>query len=93
MLWKEYFQHFESCREVNEWDEEQAAAYLVASLQGNALRLIGDAHTGQRRSYSELVKLMDRQFGSGCQSENYLVELRHRRQKLKETLQELDQAI
>ena len=91
VLWKEYYRHFESCREVNRWNDEQAARYLAASLQGDALRLLGDS--GQQYTYGVLVKLLERRFGSGRQSENYLVELRYRRQKPKETLQELGQAI
>ena len=92
--WREYHRHFESCREVNGWNEEQSARYLSASLQGNALRMIlGDAFPGHKRTYGELVKLLERRFGSGRQSENYLVELRHRRQGLRESLQELGQAI
>ena len=71
--------------------EEQAAKWLAASLQGDALRLVGDS--GQKHPYGELVKLLQRRFGSARQSENYLVELRHRRQKPKESLLELGQAI
>lgn len=93
VLWREYHRHFESCREVNEWNEEQSARYLSASLQGNALRILGDASPDRKRTYGELVKLLERRFGSGRQSENYLVELRHRRQGPKESLQELGQAI
>ena len=91
--WREYHRHFESCREVNGWNEEQSARYLSASLQGNALRILGDASPGHKRTYGELVKLLERRFGSGRQSENYLVELRHRRQGPRESLQELGQAI
>ena len=91
--WKEYYRHFESCRVVNQWNEAQAASYLVASLQGNALRLLGDVPAGQAQAYSGLVKLLERRFGTGRQSENFLVELRHRRQGPKESLQELGQAI
>ena len=53
--------------------------------------MLGDS--GQQYTYGVLVKLLERRFGSGRQSENYLVELRYRRQKPKETLQELGQAI
>ncbi|XP_071806991.1 uncharacterized protein [Asterias amurensis] len=91
VVWKEYFRHFESCREVNGWTDEQAAKYLTAGLQGNALRMLGE--TGQKYTYSALVKLLERRFGSSRLSENYLVELRHRRQGSKESLQELGQAI
>ncbi len=76
---------------MNGWTDEQAAKYLTAGLQGNALRMLGES--GQKYTYSALVKLLERRFGSGRQSENYLVELRHRRQSPKESLQELGQAI
>lgn len=93
VLWNEYFRHFELCRLLNQWNEEQAASYLVAGLQGNALRLLGEMPTGQKQTYSGPVKTLERRFGPGRQSEIYLVELRHRRQGPKESLQELGQAI
>ena len=92
--WKEYFRHFQSCREVNQWSDEQSASYLAASLQGTALRILGDRCTSENKpTYGELVKLLERRFGSSQQAENYLVELRHRRQGPKESLQELGQAV
>ena len=94
VLWNEYFGHFESCRIVNRWDNNQAAEYLAASLQGDALRILGDnVQRGRRPSYAELVALLSKRFGPGQQAENFLVELRHRKQKPKETLQELGQAV
>ena len=91
--WQEYYQHFEACREVNEWSEEVAAHFLIASLKGSALRVISDLNSHQKSSYQELIRLLDRRFGPGQQAENYLIELRHRRQGQKESLQELGQAI
>ena len=79
---------------VNGWDDVQAAEYSAASLQGDAVRIIGEgAHQGRRLTYEELVKLLARRFGTGQQAENFLVELRHRRQGPKESLQELSQAV
>ena len=90
-LWTDYYRHFEACRKVNLWDEEQAVEFLAASLQGDALRSLGDG--SKRFTYSELVKVLERRFGPGQRAENYLVELRNRRQGPKETLQELGQAV
>ena len=60
---------------VNPWDDVQAAEYLVASLQGDFVRIIGEgAHQGRRLTYEELVKLLARRFGTGQQAENFLVE-------------------
>lgn len=91
--WQEYYQHFEACREVNEWSEEIAAHFLIASLKGSALRVISDLDSHQKGSYRELIRLLDRRFGPGQQAENYLIELRHRKQGQKESLQELGQTI
>ena len=57
------------------------------------MRVVSDINLEQQNSYHELVRLLDRRFGPGHQAENYLVELRHRRQGQKESLQELGQAI
>ena len=92
--WNEYHGHFESCRLVNRWNDVQSAEYLAASLQGDAIRILGEgALQGRELKYDELVKLLARRFGPGQQAENFLVELRHRRQKPKESLQELCQAV
>ena len=90
--WTEYYGHFESCRSVN--NDVQSAEYLAASLQGDAVRILGEgAYKGRKLKYEELIKVLARRFGTGQQAENFLIELRHYRQKPKETLQELSQAI
>ena len=91
VLWDEYYRHFEACKKVNQWTEEEATEFLAASLQGEALRVLGDG--SKRFTYTDLVKVLERRFGPGRQAENYLVELKHRRQGPKETLQELGQAV
>ena len=94
VLWREYHRHFESCKKANSWDDDEATTYLAASLQGNALRVLGEkTEGGKEYSYAEMVQLLKRRFDSGLQAENYLVELRHRRQGPKESLQELGQAV
>ena len=40
-----------------------------------------------------MVQLLKRRFDSGLQADNYLVELRHRRQMPTESMQELGQAV
>ena len=91
--WKEYEQHFEACIAVNGWNDSQAATFLTASLQGKALRAVSAVSQGVKNSYSELSRVLSQRFGPTQQAENYLAELRHRRQGPKESLQELGQAI
>ena len=91
--WDEYEQHFEACKEVNGWDDRQAAIYLTASLQGSALRTISNIGPASRDSYHEVRRILAQRFGNSHQAENYLAELRHRRQGPRESIQELGQAI
>ncbi len=48
---------------------------------------------GRNLTYSQLVSLLEKRFGPGQLAENHLVELRHRRQGARETLQELCQSV
>ena len=91
--WNEYEQHFEACIGVNGWNDLQAATFLTASLQGSALRAISNVGPGVKNSYRQLRRLLSQRFGPSHQAENYLAELRHRRQGPTESLQELGQAI
>ena len=91
--WKDYHHHFEACKEVNGWSDAEAASYLMASLQGGALRCVSGMSSDVRHSYQDLIRILGRRFGSGRQAENFLAELRHRKQGPRETLQELGQAI
>ena len=93
--WVDYKEHFESCKLVNGWDDEEASVFLAASLQGPALKVLIHHGSGEkkRHTYSELLKLLDGRFGPGERAENFLLELRNRRQGPKETIQELGQAV
>ena len=92
--WCDFLQHFEACKLANGWTEGQAKIFLAASLQGVAVKVLGSQQEGGKNmSYSQLVRLLEERFGPGQLAENHLVELRHRRQGSKESLQELGQAI
>ena len=93
LAWRDFQQHFEACKGLNQWNDSEAASYMLASLQGEALRYVSGMSTEVRHSYKELTILLERRFGSAKQAENFLAELRHRRQGPRETLQELGQAI
>ena len=88
--WNEYIGHFEACRMANAWDDAQAKVFLADSLRGHALKKISNSSS---LSYHELVGLLENRFGPGQLAENYLLELRYRRQGPRETIQELGQAV
>ena len=85
--WLEYQAHFEFCADINGWGDEESALYLAAKLKGPAQKVLGDRRC--RRGYAELTGMLSRSFGPGQHSEMYLAELRNRRRKVGETIQEM----
>ena len=93
MPWGDYRRHFEVCKELNGWSDQEAGQYLATRVQGPALKVLSNLIPGAPISYRELVKHLERRFGPGEQAENFLMELRMRRRGKDETLQELGQSI
>ena len=91
--WREYRHHFDACKDINGWEDAEAASFLMASLQGEALRCVSGLSSEVRCSYRQMILTLGRRFDSSQQAENYLMELRHRKQGPRESLQELGQAI
>ena len=78
---------------VNRWTDREAAFHLATRLQGPALKVLGSMPVGSYLSYAELTTKLAQRFGPGKHPENYLLELRMRRRRTNETLQELGQEI
>ena len=90
--WKEYASHFESCCEINNWKDEESAKYLAASLRGQALRLL-EEQRGTKWNFEEIKSKLSFRFSSAKQAESYLLELRNRKRRQGESLQELGRHI
>ena len=75
---------FESCAKYNEWNLDDKAAHLRASLTGPAGLLLWESQT---LTYEQLVEKLRRRYGSREQQEKFRVELRYRRRQPNETLQ------
>ena len=90
--WNEYASHFDTCREINAWSQEEAAQFLAASLRGQALRLLEEQRS-MKWSYEEIKRRLSTRFSSAKQAESYLLELRHRKRRPNESLQELGRSI
>ena len=93
MPWADYRRHFEVCKELNGWSDQDAGQYLATRVQGPALKVLSTLTPGELISYRELVKRLEHRFGPGEQAENFLMELRMRQRGKDETLQELGQSI
>ena len=90
--WREYRTHFESCKVANGWTDEKASTFLAACLKGPALGVLGNFEH-KKYTYAELVESLERRFGTAQQAENYLMQLRLRRQKEGESIQQLGQVV
>jgi len=81
---------FENCARFNAWSAEDKAAYLMNSLTGSAAQLLRDSADC---TYKELIKKLERRYGTKNQQERYRTEIRCRRRKKEEPVTELAEAI
>ena len=63
-LWELYHAQFEITAELNVWNEQRKAVYLVTSLEGPALNILGNLPADRRQNYGELVAALETQYGS-----------------------------
>jgi len=77
---------FNSCALYNGWNAKDRSAHLRASLVGGAGNLMWQ---NSEATYDELVEKLRSPYGSREQQEKFRVQLRHRKRKEKEGLQEL----
>ena len=90
--WKDFCVHFEACKEYNKWTDQEATYQLFTCCRGNALTMLGVNDVDPKEmKYSELVKLMEKEFGPRECSELYFHELSKREQKPGESLRSLGQ--
>ena len=90
--WADYETHFDSCQTINNWTDAQAVRYLSASLRGPALRLLNERRQTEW-TYNDLKSKLSMRFSSSKQAESYLLELRGRKRRPNESLQELGRNI
>ncbi|XP_072016698.1 uncharacterized protein [Amphiura filiformis] len=97
--WREYESHFRACWQLNAWTDKEAAAYLAASLRDSACKVLQpvpvDYYTGRRRAHTieELLQRLEKRYGPGKLADSFLLQLKGRRRRPKETLRELGEAV
>ena len=92
--WKDFYVHFEACKEYNKWTDREATSQLFTCCQGNALTALSVNDVDPKEmKYDELVKLMGKEFGPRESSELYFHELSKWEQKPGESLYNLGQDI
>ena len=81
---------FDTCAKYNGWNSEDKAAHLKTALAGGAGALLWDLHDA---AYEDIVEKLRQRYGTREQQEKFRTELKYRRRKPGESLQELAQDV
>ena len=89
-VFSDFLSQFEACKEYNRWTEREAAFQLYSCCHGDALnRLATDGVTPKTSSYSDLVEVLEREFGPRECKSSYILELNQVKQNPGESVREL----
>jgi hypothetical protein len=88
---KDFLAKFNNCAEYFGWQPRDQLFHLKACLEGSAGQVLWDLP--KQTSVGQLIELLRNRFGTQNQAEQYRAELRKRRRKHNESLQELYQGI
>lgn len=96
--WRQYEAHFRAIAELNAWTKEEAAIQLASSLRDGACKILvprpRDQFGNDRHfTLNELISRLERRYGPGELAEGYLLQLKQRRRKPRESLPELAEHI
>ena len=93
-VFADFLSQFEACRAYNRWSEKESAFQLFSCCQDDALnRLTTDGVTPQTCSYSDLVEVLEREFGPRECKSSYIMELNQVKQRPGESARELGNRI
>ena len=93
-VFADFLSQFEACPEYNRWSKKKAAFELFSCCQDDSLiRLSTDGVTPQTSSYSELVEVLEREFGPRECKSSYIMELNQVKQRPGESARELGNRI
>ncbi|KAJ8916354.1 hypothetical protein NQ315_005051 [Exocentrus adspersus] len=85
--WNTYLRQFEAV--VRNWREEDKATSLIAALRGEALEVLRTI-TETSPNYATLTSALERRYGDAHLQHVYQAQLRSRRQRFEETLQQYE---
>ena len=85
-----YLRQFEAAACANNWTEKDKAVSLVLALKGPAAELLQKVPPDSQNIYTELIKALELRYGDKHLREVYYAQLRTRRQRSGESLQEFE---
>jgi hypothetical protein len=91
--WEAYHTQFEIVADINNWNNDEKAAFSATSLKGQALTVLSNLPPEGRSHYESFVTALESRFGNRRQTELNRMKLRSRSRRRDETLPELAEDI
>ena len=91
--WEDYFSQFKILRFAYDWNDDEAALYLIASLRGPATSVLSNVPSRKGAGYTVITQALQRRFGKSFTTEVYKARLKARYRKKGESLSQLAQDI
>lgn len=91
--WEAFLAQFEIAAQMNDWADEEKAAFLATSLAGNATLVLSNLSNQDRRDYHVLVAALTSRIGVTHQAELARAKLKNRLRRKGETLPELVECV
>lgn len=80
---------FEAAAEKNRWDNEDKATALMLALRGEASEVLKTLPSAAHKNYDLILATLQRRYGEEHKQDLFRIELRNRKQKPGESLQQL----
>ncbi|XP_072397444.1 uncharacterized protein [Diabrotica undecimpunctata] len=88
--WNNYMKQFESAARANGWSEKEKAVNLTIALRGDALDVLQTIAVEETDDFEQLKKRLNMRYGHEHLEHVYQSQLKNRRQKKDEALQEYE---
>ena len=81
--WSDYYKHFQTVADWNNWTSAERAKQLVMSFDGEAIKLLGELSDFVLQDYQLLVQELNRRYDPTERSSAWKIEFRNRYRKSK----------
>lgn len=69
--WEEYLEHFESCADINGWDDPTKCKFVSVKLKGNAYKVYKELDTEVKSDWANLCSTLEKRFKTVTQTQHY----------------------
>jgi len=88
-----FLAQFQNCSVYNQWTQSEQLAYLRGLLEKQAGQVLWDYSTESTNSVKKLIRALKERFGGANQGDKFQIEVKNRKMKAGESLQNLHSGI